>query len=155
LSSNFTITRYSITILGNFIDNTQPSCKDKNMIKKAYQTDLSILLENLFLTEPKPYSFNDLNDFLKSRGINCNKSTLYRQLQNLESRKLITSIISNHGQMWEKFHDHNHVHLLCKKCDDMKCFDIDQVLLDNINKMDTQFSINTVNLVGTCSKCLA
>jgi Fe2+ or Zn2+ uptake regulation protein len=123
------------------------------MIKKAYQTDLSVLLENLFKTEPKPYSFGELNDFLKTRGINCNKTTLYRQLQNLESRKLIISIVTNHGQMWEKYHDHNHIHLLCKKCDEVKCFDIDQDLLNNINNLDTNFDINTVNLVGTCNVC--
>ncbi len=125
------------------------------MIKKAYQTDLSILLENLFKNEPKPYSFNELNDFLKTRGINCNKTTLYRQLQNLESRKLIISIVTNHGQMWEKFHDHNHIHLLCKKCDEVKCFDIDQELLSRINNLNTEFDINTLNLVGTCNKCKA
>jgi Fe2+ or Zn2+ uptake regulation protein len=127
--------------------------KIKHMIKKAYQTDLSVLLENLFKTEPKPYSFGELNDFLKTRGINCNKTTLYRQLQNLESRKLIISIVTNHGQMWEKYHDHNHIHLLCKKCDEVKCFDIDQDLLNNINNLDTNFDINTVNLVGTCNVC--
>ena len=133
----------------------QLGCKDKNMIKKAYQTDLSVILENLFKTEVKPYAFGEINDFLKTRGINCNKTTLYRQLQNLESRKLIVSIVTNRGQMYEKYHDHNHIHLLCKRCDEIKCFDIDKDLLVKINELDDNFSINTINMVGVCTTCKA
>jgi Fe2+ or Zn2+ uptake regulation protein len=106
-----------------------------------------------------PTSFENIADSLLKDGFNPNKTTIYRNLDKLQSEGLIKKVIlSDSKQFWEivdsksrNSQKYEHFHLICGICDKIECREIPKVFslsFDNFNVQKTEF-----NVFGTCQNC--
>ena len=113
-----------------------------------------IILE-ILKSKSSPINFEEINEYLISRGIKSNKTTIYRNLDTLESKGVIKKVVlSGQKQFWEINSVHNlqqHIHMICKDCNQIECQIIPQFELP-ILTFKTQ-SVE-VNLFGLCQKCV-
>ena len=91
-------------------------------------------------------------------GLGVNKSTVYRELDFLESQDLITDIrLDNAKNMYESKSKNHHHHLYCIKCKKIEEVDMDKDL-DSFEKKlekDTKFKIkkHSLEFFGICLTC--
>ena len=125
-------------------------------MKNTYKTKLSEELTYIFDNQLHPFFFGDINNILISRGIESNKTSIYRQLQKMLEDNTIKTIDTPNGKVWEIRTKKEHTHLVCDSCRNIICLQLDPSILDqiiNLNK-SIQFKIKNFNLSGLCAKCL-
>ena len=113
---------------------------------------------NIFESNHNPMSALEINTFLKSGGTIINKSTLYREIEFLVDQKILNTIqLQEKTKRYELTHLDHHHHLICQKCHQITDFDIENCLVDLLNKVsiDKQFMIkdHILDLYGLCVKC--
>ncbi|MEK9166808.1 MAG: Fur family transcriptional regulator [Patescibacteria group bacterium] len=96
------------------------------------------------------------DEIVASLGVN--KSTVYRELDFLESQDLITDIrLDNAKNMYESKSKNHHHHLYCIKCKKIEEVDMDNDLdiFEKKLEKDTKFKIkkHSLEFFGTCLTC--
>jgi Fe2+ or Zn2+ uptake regulation protein len=85
------------------------------------------------------------------------EATVYRTLNFLAEQGLVLVAHLGRGQLVYEFSEHDHHHLVCRKCGEMQEIDHRQLkrLYDNFLE-DTGYQINTVHATffGYCPKCI-
>lgn len=94
---------------------------------------------------------------LSSKEVKMSFSTVYRALNALADKGVVTKTIYQDGKQYYKIHVHSHQHVLkCMKCSE--CITIDACPLDSLEtnlSKETNYKITGHNLefFGLCPKC--
>ncbi|MGM9970607.1 MAG: Fur family transcriptional regulator [Anaeroplasma sp.] len=122
-----------------------------------YKTDNQKLLIDIFNNNRnKSFSAISLIDELKDK---MNKATIYRQLQNLESKNIIKKNYNEveNSYEYQYFLDcNNHFHMKCCKCGKIIHLNIDDAkeFINNIEKIyDFNIDVSLITLYGNCKEC--
>ena len=105
-----------------------------------------------------PVSAHEIYQGLLKEGVNCNESTVYRNLQKFLEKDLVQSFTLNDGVSrfeFKKSSDHHH-HIVCLKCKMMKCLDLCKVedYFDEIIKKLGFVSVShNLEFYGVCKSC--
>ena len=132
-------------------------CKDLLKKRSLAITKNRLKVLSYFLKSNKPISLKAVNFEFK----NLDRVTLFRILSKFEKNQLIHSIILDNGRKLfalcknecnnSSTHNHNHVHFICEKCDDVTCLDIDK--FPSLNVPNFIFNEISINASGVCSNC--
>jgi Fur family transcriptional regulator, ferric uptake regulator len=119
-------------------------------------SEISITIKGFIKSQNKPTDYSDIKTCLISNKLKPNKTTIYRILEKLEKEGLIKKVIlSDQKQYWELTqtnHAHQHFHLICQKCENIECQELDSELafkLNNFKVLKTE-----LNLYGFCQNCI-
>lgn len=109
-------------------------------------------------------SITQLVQALAQKGVQPNRTTVYRIIDKLVQQKQVQQIPLNNGESYFEFkhpgYTHHH-HFFCSGCETVYCLSGCHVLTHNINLTtllpDPSFKIQShdFNLYGTCSSCAA
>lgn len=104
-----------------------------------------------------PISAPDLLDSIKSFNEGVNKTTIYRELDFLQSKNLITEVEFGDGKKRYELNDGHHHHLICINCKIVEDVDLKTDLSaeeKNIEKQ-TGFKIqnHSLEFFGLCKNC--
>lgn len=129
---------------------------------KLRSTELRKTILSFFLNASKPLSVPELQETLKSLGLDANKTTLYRQVELFTQLGIIKEL---HLEQ-EKTHyemaamDHHH-HLICNNCQKIEHIEVPSIEehvenLEMETKNKTGFNIvsHTLEFYGLCKKCM-
>lgn len=121
-------------------------------------TKLRLALIDLFTQQAHPISLEAIQTSLQSMDVTVHRVTLYRELEFLESQKLIVAIQLPDGKpRYEYAAQEHHHHLVCTNC-----HDIDEIVLDDdFQDFETmiagkhQFAVqrHSLEFFGLCANC--
>ncbi|EKD93196.1 MAG: hypothetical protein ACD_28C00209G0004 [uncultured bacterium] len=117
------------------------------------------LLE-VFQESPQPVSALDIDEGLVKKGVNVNKTSIYRELEFLLNEKIIKQIQFNEGKKrYELIGDHHH-HLVCEKCqivEEIKIKPLEDIMPAIEKKLqelkDFTLVDHSLEFFGVCGKC--
>ena len=120
------------------------------------QSPIHRSLMKLFIENKKPISALEILTSLKEKHPTINKSTVYRQLDFLVDKQILTVLEINGLKYYQLNANHPHTILICTHC--KKLFPLkEKIAASKINKIaaDNHFQINhySLALFGTCPKC--
>ena len=133
------------------------------MLQKSYLTKTTDLISQFIgLNLEKGFTAGELSDFLKSNGVEVNKTTVYRNLDKMtENGQLIKhKSMINEGFVYQAVEDvhhcEEHIHFQCCKCgsvihlDDSKT---SEYLKSISSELGLKIDLNLSSLNGLCQKC--
>lgn len=106
-----------------------------------------------------PLSVAQIMKQLHKRGLNPNKTTIYRILEKLINKNAVAEIAVKNGATYYEFSHGHHHHFICNHCDTIFCLDACHVESHDINLSELlpnqQFKIHShdFNLYGVCELC--
>lgn len=114
------------------------------------------LLE-IFRNQRKPLTAREILTVLRKKGMAPNKTTIYRQLENLEAQKIVQKLkISDESVSYEKINSHHH-HFICINCKNIEDFHMpeEEKILKRVLllKKDFVFLNHQFEIFGTCASC--
>jgi Fe2+ or Zn2+ uptake regulation protein len=112
----------------------------------------------VFLKSKSPLSAVDLNLKLDKADIRVNKTTIYREIDFLKTQKIIRELQFGDGKRrFELWPDNHHHHLVCLRCDTIKCIELKGCLEAEEKKILKENNFKTINhsleFQGLCAKC--
>lgn len=111
----------------------------------------------LLYVEQKPIAASDVQALLRQRGIDVNKTTIYRELDFLVQKHYIQEIWLNDGCTYYECISNHHHHLICTVCKG-----IDDIVLQNEfvqeerrieREMQFKISHHSLEFFGVCARC--
>jgi Fur family transcriptional regulator, ferric uptake regulator len=120
------------------------------------QTKKRNLIISILENAPTPMTAEDIME-LSSKEVKMSFSTVYRALNALAEKGVITKTIHQDGKLYYKIQTHSHKHILkCTKCNE--CISIDACPLESLETKltkETGYKITGHNLeiFGICPKC--
>ncbi|MCQ2593031.1 MAG: transcriptional repressor [Treponema sp.] len=133
------------------------------MLQKLYHTKTTDLISQFIgLNQEKGFTASDLSEFLKSNGVEVNKTTVYRNLEKMtEKGQLIKhkSMISDgfiYQSVEEEHHCEEHIHFQCCKCGSVIHLDDEKTseyLKSISSELGVKIDLNLSSLNGICQKC--
>lgn len=112
----------------------------------------------LFQQKKCPLSANDIHKMLAKKGTKSDVSTVYREVEFLESQNILKQIfLKDNIQRYELKDQSHHHHLICNVCDDTAQIELEKDLHEIEQKIsqNRNFKIQSHSLefYGTCAKC--
>lgn len=120
------------------------------------QTKKRNLIISILENAPSPLTAEDIME-LSLKEVKMSFSTVYRALNALADKGVVTKTIHQDGKLYYKIHTHSHQHVLkCTKCNE--CISIDACPLESLEtnlSKETNYTITGHNLefFGICPKC--
>jgi len=120
------------------------------------QTKKRTLIISILEASENPLTAEDIME-LSAKEIKMSFSTVYRALNALADKGVVTKTVYQDGKLYYKIHTHSHQHVLkCTKCN--KCISIDACPLESLEtnlSKETDYLITGHNLefFGVCPKC--
>jgi Fe2+ or Zn2+ uptake regulation protein len=114
---------------------------------------------SLFCESKKPLSCQDVQKYLKQKSKSANKTTVYRELDFLKSKKIIEEFQLDDGvRRYEILSNHHH-HTVCVRCRKIDCVELEQELKIQEKQIEknNKFKIisHSLEFYGLCQKCQA
>ncbi len=106
------------------------------------------------ITSQFPVDYNTILQYLESKKITPNKTTIYRNIEKLENKGTIRKVLlSDKKQYWEKTQTSSqyHFHLICNLCKTIECRELSNSL--DLNLADFLIQKTDLNLFGLCRQC--
>ncbi len=93
-------------------------------------------------------SLSEINSLLPE----ANFSTIYRNIEILETENIIRSFIKNKNEILYEYidHSHEHDHLICDNCGDIQSIHIDKKKLN----LKGDFKLYSLTMHGKCKDCI-
>jgi Fur family transcriptional regulator, ferric uptake regulator len=132
------------------VNNSILKSADLKQTKK--RTIIITILENA----AAPLTAEEIME-LSSKELKMSFSTVYRALNALADKNIVTKTVYQDGKLYYKIHTHSHQHILkCTKCNE--CIPIDSCPLESLEAnlcSETNYKITGHNLefFGVCPKC--
>lgn len=126
---------------------------------RATKTRIAVL--DLFFCDHTPLSAARILDELEAQMVRVNKTTVYRELETLETLGIIKSLIlQDRKQYFELSTREHHHHFVCTVCQQITDIEIDEEsLLERAErlgrKLGFHISNHAVEFYGQCSACLS
>lgn len=117
------------------------------------------LMVDVFLEKNHPLSALVLQQVLRKKGHDVNKTTVYRELERLEKAGIVQSMrLQDRKQYFELNHGHHH-HLVCVECDTVLDVALpDASLVKHVEslgkKVNFLIASHAIEFYGRCSMCL-
>lgn len=137
----------------------------QSLIDFLKKTGVKITLTRLILLKiftNNPYvhfDFNSLLKIVKKEDLNYGIATLYRNLDMLIKKNIISANTINNVKYYELITPQKgniHIHLICKHCNNVEEYsDYEIIQFLNLVKDKYGFDINygSINVYGICKKC--
>jgi len=113
-------------------------------------------LTAIFKRARKPQAVGELLTALYKSGLQPNKTTVYRQLEKMESEGLVRRVnISDTNATYEAVSDAHHHHLVCERCGEVR----DIVMKDESHLLRTIAAegfapkVHKLEIFGLCKEC--
>lgn len=122
-------------------------------LTKLRQTVIKLLSE-----QSQPLLLEDLARLLKAGGLHVHRTTLYRELEFLQEKKIIDTTTLHDNKLRYEFADREHHHhavcLKCEKIEDIELED-DATVLAKLIKNNKNFNItrHALEFFGLCGQC--
>jgi len=134
------------------IDDTQELKSKNTRLTTTKKTILTCLIE-----QKKPLDYRQIESFLDSRGIKVNKTTIYRQLDQLQIKGIIQELDFGEGKKRYEIISKHHHHLICTACNKIECVNFEE----DFNSQEAEISQYTnfritghmFEFLGICGKC--
>ncbi len=133
------------------------------MQKNTYNTLQRTAIDGIFIgNKEKTYSAMEILSILHEIGVDANKTTVYRYLQNLTEKKILIKFVAEKGAMTlYKYNDtnlgcDNHLHLKCSVCgkiEHLGCGDMEDFKNHILKEHGFSLDCSTSILYGKCSDC--
>jgi len=117
---------------------------------------------SFFKKQTKPIAYDKIIDYLKKNNISFDRSTVFRNLNFLEKKRIIQKVnfgdnVSRYELVEEKNHHHHIVCLNCKKVIDFFDEDLDKLVKKIEKKFEESKKIkiksHQFEFFGYCKKC--
>lgn len=121
-------------------------------------TNVRKQLINTFSNTNEPLSARDIYNEFKLKGINVNKTTIYRELQFMIKENLLIEVHLNPQETsYESAELMHHHHLICEVCG--KIDNITNCIANNLEgdvlkKKGFKIIRHSLEFYGTCNKCM-
>lgn len=110
--------------------------------KKLKRTSARKELLEIFYTEKKPLSFEDIKD-----KITMDKATFYRNVSKFEKESIVNSFESNDKKRYYEVQETPHAHFICNECNTIECLkNMQPVKIEGYKIFDMIFK-------GICKSC--
>jgi Fe2+ or Zn2+ uptake regulation protein len=135
-----------------------PIKDNKNLPSKNCRNTLtSESIWDCFSKTQEPLDFNQIELFFSKKGLSVNKTTIYRQLGNLQNNGLIQELDFGEGKKRYEIASRHHHHLLCTICNKIECIELkeDFIIQETEITKSTNFKItgHMLEFLGICEKC--
>ncbi len=120
-------------------------------------TKVRSLVIGIFQPGSAPFSEPEIRAKLAKLGRTVNKTTVYRELEYLKTRKIIKAVDFGDGKKRYELNGGHHHHLICTKCKK-----VDEIVADNdISELEQKIKKNkkfkvtshSLEFFGTCFEC--
>lgn len=129
--------------------------KEKKLSKTKFREELI----NIFLKFNYALSQKEIEDQLEE----FDRITLYRTLKLFQDKEILHCVTIHDEKKYalcksdcsshEEAHVHEHLHLFCKKCENVYCVELDYDT-PNIQSEEVQIDHIEIQATGTCANCL-
>lgn len=147
--TNATRLQYSWPMIKNNIQNILPQNGRLTVARES--------IWNCFAQQKEPLDYSQILSYLNSRGINVNKTTIYRQLDYFQENGLIQELDLGEGKKRYEILSRHHHHLLCTKCNKVECIEFEEDFSSQIVEISksTNFKVtgHMLEFLGICEKC--
>ena len=133
----------------------------KQWAEKGFRiTPVRRAIVGFFMETSEHLSVPAIAVMLKKKGMNPNKTTLYRELRFLESQGFINEVRLPGKKMFYEMQKNHHHHLKCRVCDSV--FEIDTEDIESIIKKAQDILLkktsyrdigHSLEFYGVCPKC--
>ena len=109
-----------------------------------------------FAGNDKPADALELFDYLKERGIEADKATVYRILDTFYDKSIITRMEFGEGKFRYELAGSDHHHLICERCgsiEDVSDCNIEVLEKEIAKKKGFIVKRHSLEFYGVCSKC--
>jgi Fur family ferric uptake transcriptional regulator len=132
---------------------------DGSMEKKVRFSVTRNFILSLLNKSKQPLSVFDLQKVFKTKKFLVNKTTIYRELDFLKSKKVIEEFQLDDGvRRYEILSNHHH-HTICVRCRKINCVELEQELKSQEIQIEknNKFKIisHSLEFYGLCQKCQA
>jgi Fur family ferric uptake transcriptional regulator len=120
------------------------------------QTQKRKLIISILETATSPLTAEEIMEF-SSKEVKMSFSTVYRALNALADKHIVTKTVHQDGKLYYKIQTHSHQHVLkCIKCNE--CISIDACPLESLEtnlSKETSYKItgHSLEFFGICPKC--
>ncbi len=128
------------------------------MVSKR-NTQLKSTLLKILEEKRSPLTVPHLMSLLEKKRLHPNKTTLYRQLENMKESGVVEEVLLEDGIAHFEFKREHHHHFICEICNQVSCLE-DQVLEKAIHRFEKQISDrgasvshHQFSVFGTCREC--
>lgn len=125
------------------------------------RTSLESLVLTLFQSEKGPLSVPQLMKKLADHQKTPNKTTLYRQIQKLQSDGTLTQVTLNNEIGFYEYTSHHHHHVCCESCNTILCIEDDGMetqihrLEHRLTNQNWKITRHEFTFTGLCPTCLS
>jgi Fe2+ or Zn2+ uptake regulation protein len=128
--------------------------KNATWLHNTFMSKINDIISNSIFNSTIPVDYIYIAQDLRDSGLTPNKTTIYRNLDNLERQGVIQKVVlSDQKQYWEKLQNspHYHFHLICKMCKKIECRELVKAL--DLGFRDFKIQKTDFNLFGLCNQC--
>lgn len=131
---------------------------DNIFVKSGYKnTKQRQAISDLLEISKDPISAEEIYLKLSSKKISANLSTIYRSLEILEDKGVVTKTVINDGKALYELVKDEHTHrVICTKCNKMVAVELCPIAkMEDELKRTTDFDItgHRIEIYGICSEC--
>jgi Fur family zinc uptake transcriptional regulator len=121
------------------------------------ETKISTALITIFESAPKPISVPEILKLLEKSQLSPNKTTIYRQIEQLQKKSIISPILLREGTTHYELKKTHHHHFICERCGDISCLNISSAdichAIQSLAAPGVKIKGHDFNLYGECEKC--
>lgn len=131
----------------------------KQSVSQNYKTRLRDFILKALGRSKAPLSSLELYTLLSNQKLECDRSTVYRQLDKLTKEGLISPLDLMDGKKrYELTKESHHHHLVCNICKKAICITIpenrlEQLIITPITENGFTVSSHVLEFFGTCKEC--
>lgn len=123
---------------------------------KIKKTSARLAITDYFYNVGYPVDAKDILDFLRSKNLKTNKTTVYRIIDYLHRNGLLEKIEFGEGKFRYEMKKSDHHHLICDKCgriEDITDNFIEDFEDEILNKRGFQVKKHSLEFFGICKNC--
>ncbi len=132
--------------------------QQKQLLQKSglKSTEARIALLTLLDREDNPLDVYSIAENLKSGGVDVDQATIYRVLDVLTQKGLISRLEFGEGKYRYELQKKHHHHLICQSCgriEDVEGNFVDQIEKEIKSKNGFLIKSHSLEFFGVCKKC--
>ena len=113
-------------------------------------------ISNFLMNSPSPLDAEQVINFLKTKKLNINRVTVYRNLNSLFDNGFLERLDFGEGKFRYEFKKNHHHHLICTSCGKITDFEGEYISdLENKIRDKANFLVknHTLEFFGICKNC--